>query len=46
MDATLSALALFSAAMSALFVIVILTALALVVLALPVYLLRRLFGGR
>ena len=46
MDATLSALALFSAAMSALFVIVILTALALVVLAMPVYLIRRLFGGR
>lgn len=46
MSAVLSALALFSATLSVLFVIVLLTALALVVLALPVYLLRRLFGGR
>ena len=46
MDATLAALALFSAYLSALFVIVLLIALVLVALALPVYLLRRLLGGR
>ncbi len=46
MSAALSALALFSAYLSSLFVIVLVVALALVVLALPVYIVRRLVGRR